>query len=137
MAKIKHIAIASDDPESTARFYEEVFGLRRLSGLESSDVDGVYLTDGDLNVAVLKFKAGPIREEMDRGEAPAGGLHHIGFLVEDTDQTRERLKAHGATARNQRPLNANMFFEEKFTAAGDVIVDITDHPWPGVRPLAE
>ena len=135
MNKIKHIAIASDDPETTARFYEEVFGLRRLDNLESAEVDGVYLTDGDLNVAVLRFKAGAIREEMDRGEAPARGLHHIGFLVQNTDEVRRKLHQHGAKPRNQRPLNANMFFEEKFTAAGDVIVDITEHPWVGVAPL--
>ena len=135
MNKIKHIAIASDDPEATARFYEEVFGLQRLDNLESAEVDGVYLTDGDLNIAVLRFKAGAIREEMDRGEAPARGLHHIGFLVESTDEVRRKLQEHGAKPRNQRPLNANMFFEEKFTAAGDVIVDITEHPWVGVAPL--
>ena len=136
MAKIRHIAIATEDPEGAARFYQEVFGLERLGDLSSAEVDGVYLTDGDLNVALLRFKAGAIREEMDRGEAPSRGLHHIGFLVRDTDEVRRRLHEHGATPRNQRPLNADMFFEEKFTAAGDVIVDITQHPWVGVAPLA-
>ena len=135
MAKIRHIAIATEDPEATARFYQEVFGLERIGDLQSEEVDGVYLTDGDLNMAVLRFKAGAIRQEMDRGEAPARGLHHIGFLVEDSDAVRRRLHEHGARPRNQRPLNANMFFEEKFTAAGDVIVDITEHPWVGVAPL--
>ncbi len=72
---------------------------------------------------------------MDRGDAPARGLHHIGFLVENTDAVRRKLQDRGAPARNQRPLNANMFFEEKFTAAGDVIVDISENPWLGVAPL--
>jgi catechol 2,3-dioxygenase-like lactoylglutathione lyase family enzyme len=135
MPKIKHIAIATEKPEEAARFYEDVFGLQRVGEVESSEVDGVYLSDGEFNMALLRFKAGAIREEMDRGEAPAQGLHHIGFLVEDTDAVRRKLVERGATPRNQRPLNANMFFEEKFTAAGDVIVDITDKPWPGVTPL--
>jgi catechol 2,3-dioxygenase-like lactoylglutathione lyase family enzyme len=137
MPKIKHIAIATEKPEEAARFYEDVFGLQRVGQVESSEVDGVYLSDGEFNMALLRFKAGAIRDEMDRGEAPARGLHHIGFLVEDTDAVREKLRERGATPRNQRPLNANMFFEEKFTAAGDVIVDITEHPWPGVAPLAK
>jgi catechol 2,3-dioxygenase-like lactoylglutathione lyase family enzyme len=137
MPKIKHIAIATEKPEEAARFYEDVFGLQRVGQVESSEVDGVYLSDGEFNMALLRFKAGAIRDEMDRGEAPAQGLHHIGFLVEDTDAVREKLRERGATPRNQRPLNANMFFEEKFTAAGDVIVDITEHPWPGVAPLAK
>ena len=28
MAKIKHIAVATQDPEKTAQFYKEVFGMR-------------------------------------------------------------------------------------------------------------
>ncbi len=136
MAKIRHIAIATDDPEATARFYQDVFGLERIGDLQSEEVDGIYLSDGDLNIAFLQFKAGAIREEMDRGDAPSRGLHHIGFLVENTDAVRRKLLDRGAPARNQRPLNANMFFEEKFTAAGDVIVDISEHPWLGVAPLA-
>jgi len=31
MAKIKHIAIATQDPEKTAQFYKEVFGLREIA----------------------------------------------------------------------------------------------------------
>ncbi len=136
MAKIRHIAIATEDPPGTAKFYQEVFGLEQVGVVNSADVDGIYLTDGDLNLALLHFKSGPIRAEMDRGEAPAHGLQHIGFLVEDTAATREKLLEHGAKPRNQRPVaHANMFFEEKFTAAGDIIIDITGHPWPGVAPL--
>ncbi len=51
MAKIRHIAIATEDPEATARFYQDVFGLERIGDLQSEEVDGIYLSDGDLNVA--------------------------------------------------------------------------------------
>jgi catechol 2,3-dioxygenase-like lactoylglutathione lyase family enzyme len=31
MAKIKHIAVATQDPEKTAPFYKEVFGMREIA----------------------------------------------------------------------------------------------------------
>lgn len=138
MAKIRHIAMVAEDVDGTAKFYEEVFGLERVGVVATDDVDGVYLSDGDINLAILNFKGGPIKAEIDRGDAPGKGLQHIGFLVEDTKATRQKLAEHGAVARNILPTaNANMFFEEKFTAAGGIIIDVTGHPWPGAKPLPE
>ena len=42
MAQIKHIAIATNDPEKTAKFYSEVFGLREVAKLTSDNAKGVY-----------------------------------------------------------------------------------------------
>ena len=135
MPKVRHLAIACDDPEGTARFYEEVFGMQRVGQVQSHEVDGVYISDGEFNMAFLNFKAGAIYDEMQAGDAPKSGLHHVGFLCEDLEETRSRLRERGAPARNQRPLNANMFFEEKFTGPAGVIIDVTDHAWPGAAPL--
>ena len=52
MARIKHIAIRTPDPEKTAAFYKEVFGLEEV-GLARA---GVYLSDGYINLAILKSK---------------------------------------------------------------------------------
>ena len=52
MARIKHIAIRTEDVEKTAAFYKEAFGLKQV-GLGQN---GIYLTDGHLNIAVLKFQ---------------------------------------------------------------------------------
>ena len=54
MARIKHIAIRTGDVEKTAAFYKEAFGLKQV-GLGQN---GIYLTDGHLNIAVLKFQPG-------------------------------------------------------------------------------
>ena len=56
MAKIKHIAIATQDPDKTAKFYIEVFGLREIAKINSPGALGYHLTDGDINLAILKFK---------------------------------------------------------------------------------
>ena len=47
MAKIKHIAIRTPDPENTAAFYKAVFELEEVGQAGS----GVYLSDGYINLA--------------------------------------------------------------------------------------
>ncbi len=42
MAKIKHIAIRTPDPEKTADFYKKVFDMEEVGKAGS----GVYLSDG-------------------------------------------------------------------------------------------
>jgi catechol 2,3-dioxygenase-like lactoylglutathione lyase family enzyme len=51
MARIKHIAIRTTDPEKTAAFYQEVFGLKKV-GL---GLNGIFLSDGYINLAILKY----------------------------------------------------------------------------------
>ena len=56
MAKINHIAIATPDAEKTARFYKEVFDLKEASKIDGANASGYYLTDGNVNLAILDFK---------------------------------------------------------------------------------
>jgi len=67
MARIKHIAIRTEDVEKTAAFYKEAFGLKQV-GLGQN---GIYLSDGHLNIAILKFERGK-----------NGGRRRDGFDVE-------------------------------------------------------
>lgn len=53
MAQIKHIAIRTHDVEKTAAFYKEAFGLEQVGVGQS----GVYLTDGRLNIAILRIES--------------------------------------------------------------------------------
>jgi len=77
MAKIKHIAIRATDPEKTVAFYREVFGLRQV-GLGRN---GVYLSDGHVNLAILNCKS------EKAGGSGIVGIEHIGFQVEDVEGT--------------------------------------------------
>ena len=56
MAKIKHIAIATQDAEKTARFYREVIDLKEAGKIDGANASGYYLTDGNVNLAILDFK---------------------------------------------------------------------------------
>ena len=70
MTRIRHIALATDDPEETARFYIEGLGMKQIGEIRSPTDDGYYLTDGYITMAILKFKQGVgrlIRTKNDRG----------------------------------------------------------------------
>lgn len=92
MAKIRHLAIKAEDPERLARFYAEVFGMEILS--RDDDRDVVYLTDGDLCLALL-----PTRGKVKPG------LVHFGFHIEDFDETSAKLEKAGVGKPQARPNN--------------------------------
>ena len=56
MAKIKHIALSTQDVDRTAAFYVNVFGMKEIARIDSPNARGYYLSDGHVNLAILKFK---------------------------------------------------------------------------------
>src|SRR6267143_1280603 len=98
MAKIKHIALSTQDPEKTARFYSDVFGMKQIGRVDHETVSGYFLTDGDLNLAILKFKNDAVAG-VERGK-DFSGIHHIGFQVESLEAIAERLAAAGSERRD-------------------------------------
>jgi len=95
MAKLRHLGIASSDPWKTAEFYIKAFGLRKIGEINPNHVGaaGVYLTDGELNITIIKFKTDEYAgEEFGKDYT---GLHHIGFHVEDHAQARKAIEAAG------------------------------------------
>ena len=138
MAKIRHIAIATQDPEATARFYTEVFGLREIATINRPYAVGRVLTDGHLNVAVLRFTS----DQVAGAEYGAGftGLHHIGFHVESLEQAELDLEAAGRKPRTDidEARNAGKSkapgdkYELKYDAPDGVLIDISETGWPVV-----
>ena len=83
MPKIKHIAIATQDIDRTAGFYKDVFGLREIAKLESANANGYFLSDGNVNMAILDFQNDAVAGERGKDYS---GIHHIGFEVEDLEE---------------------------------------------------
>src|SRR5215467_9677775 len=98
MPKIKHIAISTQDVDATARFYIDVFGLKEVGKVDSPGASGYYLSDGDLNLAILNFKSDAVAGP-ERGKG-FSGIHHIGFQVESLDEIAARLMAAGSARRD-------------------------------------
>lgn len=135
MGKLRHIAIASAHPGKAAEFFKAAFGFKELNrfGLDPARPDhaprpsGVFLTDGTINIAILKVSA----ENMARDEDYVG-IHHFGVVVDDMDAWTEKLEALGAPCiigKDKIPPGAH--YEIKFRGPDDVIFDISDRPWPG------
>src|SRR5215510_8694284 len=98
MPKIKHIALSTQDVEKTARFYIEVFGMKEIAKIDDPGTRGCFLSDGDINLAILNFK----NDQAAGAERGKGfsGIHHIGFQVESLEAIAERLTAAGSRRRH-------------------------------------
>jgi len=137
MAKLRHIALHTADPEKTAEFYKRVFDMVEVGRTDSPLAKGIYLSDGTINMAVLRFKTAEAADRHD-GLGPVFGLHHFGFWVDNPEETRRRLQQAGAEYRESRSEAAIIsFFEEKYKGPDDVMLDITEHDWIGTEPLPQ
>ncbi len=137
MAKIKHIALSTQDVDRTAAFYVNVFGMKEIARIDSPNARGYYLSDGDLNLAILNFK-NDAAAGAERGK-DWSGLHHIGFQVESLEAIAEKLAAAGSEPRHDvnpalgvghgSPRHSNV--EVKYSGPDGVMVDVSETGWVG------
>ena len=120
MARIRHIAIQTQDEEATKNFYVDNFGLEVVKKLENEKIAGYYLTDGHINLAVLKFKNDTLAG-TERGKGWSG-IHHIGFQVDSLADTAEQLKK--TPARPRDDINVALGLGAGGAAAGHGNVEV-------------
>lgn len=134
MAKLRHLALHSENPEAAAKFYKRAFGMREISRKTDSPLASlnIYLTDGTIHLAILRYRT----PELARlyGGSEAYGISHFGFWVEDVEQTRQRLREAGSEYIERRAAGQNVLFEEKWKGPDGVVFDITDKGWTGAKP---
>jgi catechol 2,3-dioxygenase-like lactoylglutathione lyase family enzyme len=96
MARIKHIALVTDDPAKTAEFYKQHFGLTELYRRPSATGEhGVWLSDGYIYFAILKYGEDGAPKLGVGQSSDLRGIHHIGFQVDDVVAKEAELKASG------------------------------------------
>ena len=129
MARLRHFAVVVRDLEKAASFYEGVFDLKRV-GEETLEIGAaVYLSDGVINLALLKYFG---ERGSGLGDAKSFvGAHHFGFQVDDLVETQKKIEAAGGKfffdLGDERAGN----FERKFKDPDGVIFDISKHGWQG------
>src|SRR5215470_4482408 len=140
MAKIKHIALSTQDPDATAKFYIDVFGMKQVGRIDSPGARGYYLSDGDLNLAILNFK-NDAAAGVERGTGWSG-IHHIGFQVESLEETVAKLEQSGA-AKPRDDINVALGLgaggapaghgnvEVRYAGPDNVNFDISQTGWVG------
>jgi catechol 2,3-dioxygenase-like lactoylglutathione lyase family enzyme len=137
MPRIRHIAISTQDVDATAKFYVDVFGMKQIGKVEHPAVRGYFLTDGEINFAVLNFK----NDDAAGREfgTTYSGLHHIGFQVESLEAIAERLAAAGSERRDDvnQALDVGQSarryanVEVKYAGPDGVMVDVSETGWVG------
>lgn len=86
MPHIQHIAICSKNPETLARYYEDVFGWTRIA----TSPAGVQMSDGRINVSILNLGG-------------KDGLDHFGVKIDSMDQVAGGLAKHNITPQPKPP----------------------------------
>ena len=133
MVRIKHIAIRTPDPEKTAAFYKDVFGLKEVGQART----GYYLSDGHINLAILKSRdGGPA--ESPRDVPGYAGIHHLGFMVDDVKEVCQKLEAAGAEPMTNRTdvrhpavSGPRSYYEIKYRGPDNQEIDVTESGWIG------
>jgi len=141
MPKIKHIALSTQDVDKTAQFYIEVFGMKEIAKIDSPGAKGYYLSDGDINLAILNFK-NDVVAGVERGK-DYSGIHHIGFQVESLEAITEKLAEAGSQPRDDvnqalgvghgHQNHGNV--EVKYSGPDGVVLDVSQTGWVGTSGL--
>ena len=130
MAKLRHIALTVPDPEKAAKFYMEAFGLKRVGETDWAGASGVYLSDGVINIALLRYKSEDMAGHRGRSFV---GVHHFGFIVEDVAAARRKVEAAGAKHWMGEPSEGGGFYEVKYHDPDGIVFDLTENGWAGTE----
>ena len=123
MNRLKHVAIFTPDPEKTAKFYQDVFELE-VAGPAGT---GFYLTDGHINLAILKAR------EDEEGKPIFSGIEHFGFQVDDVEETQRKLAEAGAgeLPSHAPPGDGAYYYELKYSGPNQQVIDVSGNGWVG------
>jgi catechol 2,3-dioxygenase-like lactoylglutathione lyase family enzyme len=127
MARIRHIALVVKDLEKTATFYEKALGLSRSEMSEGPTARRIYMSDGEVNLALLQYKS-----EVGSGlKDPQGfvGVHHFGFQVDDLKEGQTAIEQAGGEFFFDLGQEGDEGFERKFKDPDGIIFDINDTGW--------
>ena len=121
MARIRHLAILTENVEKLVSFYTTAFGLKVVHGVGTA----TYLSDGHINLAIIPI--GP--ERKIEGPQLQTGLYHFGFEVEDVDGLRSVCNEfNAASGIDKRPPNREA--EYRVHDPDGNPIDLSKHGWP-------
>ena len=108
--------------------------MKQVSKANTPTSEGYYLSDGHVNLAILKFKYDdPATTE---GAPRYSGLHHFDVEVEDMAVVQPRIEKAGAVHRpypgtNEMAKRGNV--EVEFKGPDGVTIDLSEHGWLGTK----
>jgi methylmalonyl-CoA/ethylmalonyl-CoA epimerase len=130
MAKLRHVAMSVPDPAKAAKFYQDTFDMEIVGETDSPLASGIYLSDGTISLALLKYKA----DEWAGMSKDAVCINHIGFWVDDLDVQGKKVIENGGTFFKELPASKeSLYYEMKYRDPNGVIFDISHNGWVGAK----
>jgi len=128
-ARIRHIALCVNDIKATADFYAKAFGLSRTPIHEGSTAFACYMSDGEVNLALLQYKS-----EVGSG-VPKGwvGIHHFGFQCDDLPAQQKKVEQAGGEFFYDLGEPEDDGFERKFKDPNGIVFDLNWKGWQLTR----
>ncbi|MGH3383590.1 MAG: VOC family protein [Nocardioidaceae bacterium] len=120
--RIRHMGFVVSDLETSAEFYEQVLGFKRLGGVRKpGHFPGMAmdLSDGEVNFSLLQPGDDIDRQSWSQGTL---GPNHIGVTIEDTGRVASALKERGVEIYGAEQADPPRFF--KFRDPDGVEVDV-------------
>ena len=94
---LDHVNIVTDDLDGTARFYEELLGLKRRDApapMTPQEAQWMYDAEARAIVHINSTDlASPVERDVTKG--PTGAIHHVAFSCSGFDEMLARLDALG------------------------------------------
>jgi len=137
ITRLRHVALVVKDIEKSAAFYARAFGLTRTERSESATAHRIFLSNGEVNLALLQYKG-----TKGSGLADGGGFvgaHHFGFQVDDLAEAQRAIEAAGGQHFFDLGQEGDDGFERKFRDPDGIIFDINTQGWEltsGKKPSA-
>lgn len=132
LKKINHIAVAVNNVEEAAKFYEQVLGLK-LTGVEVVTAQKTkvgFFKIGESNIELVQ-PAQPDSPLVKFLETKGQGIHHICFEVEDVEAEVKAYLEKGATMVDQKPRpgahNTKVAFVHPKSSSG-VLIELCELP---------
>ncbi|WP_164727044.1 VOC family protein [Shimia sediminis] len=126
MARLRHFALNVRDPYKSAEFYKKVFGFE-IVGEEVLDLGtGVFLSDGVVNLALLKLN-GKTEEEWEK----MIGSNHFGIQVDDIAEAEKAIEEAGGAFFFEFPGSGPGNAERKYKDPDGVVFDVSRYGWLG------
>ncbi len=117
MSRIVHIALKVKDLEKTSEFYEKVFGFTRIETSRVRDHTSRPLSDGTIDLALIKYDSEGSAEAMAAGLGPC--IHHFGIEVDDVGKNLAEIRKFGCEV-----ISGPGVVPVKFQAPGGAVAEI-------------
>jgi catechol 2,3-dioxygenase-like lactoylglutathione lyase family enzyme len=123
MAKLRHLALFTRQPEKLADFYRKVFELEEVFRTKNGSV---HLSDGEVNLAILNAN-----DPKDPDDVKRMGMYHFGFHVDDQETVARRIQElYPEGAPKSRPKGTS-YAETRGMDPDGNLFDISTWGWSG------